>query len=299
MAAASGVGASTLAVPGEASWSRKASSADDPSKVLKMGERVAAAMRLRVAPGEARLSPSSVGISPWNGLFSVHQVHNTILKSFCVDGHDPNRPQVGICCEVRDPGARLSLENHNNNLSDSSPLMPRVETGAIRYEALACTHYNVALLLVAQGRPSPSGDLLSIKDSSPTLDQAAVEGHLWVVLPEHLSSALKSDICTWRNQDQNENQALTDGELIRMSKLSVERCMAKAGPGKVALPLQEIATAACMATPLKLNPVVMGSYCKFVCQMAAEQKMYLVEEFLLFWSATVDPAHRCIPQYII
>ena len=81
-----------------------------------------------------------------------------------------------------------------------------------------------------------------------------------------------------------------------MSKLSVDKYMAKAGPGKVALPLQEIATAACMATPLKLNPVVMGSYCKFVCQMAAEQKMYLVEEFLQFWSATVDPAHRCIPN---
>ena len=161
-----------------------------------MGERVAAAMRLRVAHGEARLSPSSVGISPWNRLFSVHQVHNTILKSFCVDGHDPNRPQVGICCEVREPGARLALEIHNKNLADSSPLMPRVETGAILYEALACTHYNVALLLVAQGRPSPSGDPLSIKDSSPTLEQAAVEGHLWVVLPEHLASALKNDICT-------------------------------------------------------------------------------------------------------
>ena len=278
--------------------SRKASSADDPSKVAKMGERVAAAMKLRIAPEATRLSPSNVGISPCNRLFSVHQVHNTILKSFGVDGHDPNRPQVGICCEVRDPVASLALEKHNQHLADNSPLMPKVEPGLIRYEALACTHYNVALLLVAQGRQSPSGDLASLKDSSPTLAQAAAEGHLWVVLPENLSSALKTDICTWRNQDQNENQTLTDGELIRMSKLSVEKYLAVAGPGpgKVVLPLQQIVTAACMATPLKMNPVVMGSYCKFVCQMAAEQKTHLVEEFLQFWSASVDPALRCIPN---
>ena len=145
-------------------------------------------------------------------------------------------------------------------------------------------------------RPSPAGDLLATRDTSPSLQQASCEGHWWVVLPESLASSLKSDICAWHNQDQNENQALTDGELIRMAKMSVEKYLAKAGPGKVQLPLQEIATAACMATPLKLKPVIMGSYCKFVCQMAVEQQMPLVDEFLKFWSASVDPAQISIPN---
>ena len=61
-------------------------------------------------------------------------------------------------------------------------------------------------------------------------------------------------MCTWRNQDQNENQALTDGELIRMAKLSVSQCLAKAGSGKVDVPLQHIATAARLATPPEAQP---------------------------------------------
>jgi len=281
-----------------AKWARKPSSLDDAGKEKKLADRVKEAMRSRVDPGELRLKPSSVGISPLNRLFSVHQVHNTILKSFWVDGHDPMRPQVGICCEVRDPAARLSLEAHNKAMSDNSPLMPRVEPGALRYEALACTHYNTALLLVAQGRASPSGCLSSLKAGSESLAQAALEGHLWVVLPETLSAGLKNDICTWRNQDQNENQALTDGELIRLAKLSVVNYLAKAGPGKVSMPLAQITAAACFSTPLRLNPAVMGSYCKSVCQMAAEGKLHLVDEFLQFWSATVDPSRVCIPKYL-
>ena len=67
---------------------------------------------------------------------------------------------------------------------------------------------------------------------------------MWIARPEPLASSLKSDICAWHNQDQHENQTLTDGELTRMAKMSVEKYLAKAGHGKVHLPLQEIATAA-------------------------------------------------------
>ena len=32
-----------------------------------------------------------------------------------------------------------------------------------------------------------------------------------------LNQSLKADICAWRNQDQNENQAITDGEILGSS----------------------------------------------------------------------------------
>ena len=277
-------------------WSRPVSVSEDPSKFGRLAERVRGAMALAVHPAPMRIPPSSVGISPKNRLFSAHQVHNTILVSFNKDGHDPDRPHVGVCCEVRDPGARKALEDYNKSLAQNSTLMPKVEDGVIQYEGLACSHYNTALRLVHEARLSPAGDLAALKHERPGLADAASLGHWWIVLPESLSESLKKDICTWRNQDQNENQALSDGELIRMAKLAVHQFMAKAGSGKVDLPLQHICTAACLATPLKLNPTVMGSFCKFVCQMASEGKMHLVEEFLQFWSASVDPRKIAIPH---
>ena len=278
-------------------WLRPKSSADDPSKLALLAERVKGAMGKAVYPDAKRIAPHEVGISPLNRLFSVHQVHNTILKSFVKEGHDPGRPQVGICCEVRDPAKRKSLEDYNVSLSQSSPLMPKTEPGVIQYEGLACTHYNVSLRLVANSAYSPVADLAKLKDERPSLAEAASLGHHWVVLPEDLSESLRKDVSVWRNQDQNENQALTDGELIRMAKVAVEKYLENASPGQaLVVPLAAITTAACLGTPLKMNQAVMGSFCKFVCQMATERQMPLVNEFLQFWTSCVDPKEIAIPH---
>ena len=58
-----------------------------------------------------------------------------------------------------------------------------------------------------------------------------------MVLPESLTDAQKKDVTVWRNQDQNENQALTDGELIRMCLVAVQSYLAKAkNLGMVGIP---------------------------------------------------------------
>ena len=278
-------------------WTRPKSSSDDPSKLALLAERVKGAMGKSVYPDAKRLSPQEVGISPLNRLFSVHQVHNTILKSFVKEGHDPSRPQVGICCEVRDPAKRKSLEEYNMSLSQSSPLMPKTEPGVIQYEGLACTHYNVALRLVSNSAYSPNADLAKLKDERPSLAEASSLGHHWVVLPEDLSDSLKKDVSVWRNKDQNENQALTDGELIRMAKEAVGKYLENASPGQaLQVPLASITTAACLGTPLKIQQAVMGSFCKFVCQMATERHLPLVNEFLQFWTSCVDPKEIAIPH---
>ena len=86
-----------------------------------------------------------------------------------------------------------------------------------------------------------------------------------------------------------DNQNLTDGELIRIAKVS-------AGHGKVEVPLHHIATAACLITPLKINPTDMGSFCKFLCPMAAGGRLFLVDKFLRFWSVYVDPQQVAMPH---
>ena len=92
-------------------WTRPKSSSRDPSKLALLAERVKAVMGKSVYPDAKRISPHEVGVSPLNRLFSVHQAHNTILKSFVKEGHDPGRPQVGICCEVRGPRSARPWRN--------------------------------------------------------------------------------------------------------------------------------------------------------------------------------------------
>ena len=65
------------------------STSEDPSKFGRLAERVRGAMSMAMHPAAMRIAPPSVGISPLNKLFPVHQVRNTILKSFAKDGHDP------------------------------------------------------------------------------------------------------------------------------------------------------------------------------------------------------------------
>ena len=104
----------------------------------------------------------------------------------------------------------------------------------------------------------------------------------------------------WRNQDQNENQTLTDGELIRMAKVAVDKYLENASPGQtLAVPLAAITTAACLATPLKINQAVMGSFCKFVCQMATERQLPLVSEPHAVLDSVCGPEGDCDPSHVL
>ena len=98
-------------------WERPQGTADDPSKYKLLSQKMAAVMKKAMYPTAMRISPHAIGISPLNRLFSVRQVHNTILRSFVQDGFSEDRPQVGICCEVRDSAKRRSLQHFNEELA--------------------------------------------------------------------------------------------------------------------------------------------------------------------------------------
>ena len=97
-----------------------------------------------------------------------------------------------------------------------------------------------------------------------TWAKACTEGHLWIVLPSSLDESLKADISMWRNQDQNENQPITDGELIRLCSLSVDDFLKGAPGGKaVQMPLHQLVASTCNRTPLRINPTLIGGALPF------------------------------------
>ena len=160
-----------------AAWKRPSSSADDPSKRTFLADRVQGAMGLALHPAAMQIAPPRLLISTVNRLFSVWQVHKTILHSFIKDGFDPERPALGICVEVRSSEKLKALITYNENLASSTPLLPKVDLDTVMYEGLANTHYNVALRLVGKSAASPAGDLAILKEERPSLAAAAKDGH--------------------------------------------------------------------------------------------------------------------------
>ena len=293
---------------------RPITAGDDPAAHMRLGKRMTAVLNMSHQKGQKlRVNPHQVLISTLNRQFSVQQVHRTILKSFLTDGHDPARPRFGVCCEVRDPQRLQELIAYNQRLAENSPLMPQVDPHLVAYEALSSNHYNVALRLVGAGHGSPVGDLAALRGEDATLAEAATNGHEWVILPEFLASdpadsdKLKRELSSWFNQDQNENQQLTDGELLRMALSASEQMMIaqqrSAAPGDksqqpakwVELNTHQTALAAMLQCPLKLNTVHMVGFCRWVLQFAAEEKLHLVHEFLTYWSVNVNPKALNLP----
>ena len=145
------------------------------------------------------------------------------------------------------------LLDYNEKLC-ATPLMPPLVRDLVKYESLGANHYNVALRMGRDCTQSPAGDLSKLKELDASWASACAEGHLWIVLPSTLDESLKADISAWRNQDQNENQPITDGELIRLCSLSVEDFLIGVPGGKaVQMPLNQLVSSTCNRTPLRIG----------------------------------------------
>ena len=270
-------------------WKRPARTCEDATKIDRLAKRYEQALALAINDEPLPIDPRQIGISKINRLFNINQVHNVILRSVITDGHDPTRPDIGICVEYTDPQKRKDLVDYNRELTLLSPLMPPLHEDLMRYEALACTHYNTSLRLGRECCHSPAGDLSALRKKDASWEESSDIGHLWIVLPENIEPSLKVDIATWRNQDQNENQSITDGEMLRLASITVKefRTLTRS-LCPVNMPLAEIVKNTCVKTPLRLNPTVVGGYARWVCQIISEKETGLLDQFLNFWTVEVD-----------
>ena len=178
--------------------------------------------------GPVQLDPDHILVSPLNRLGSapnVRYLHQGILRSIKTNSYDSSRPKKGVCVKIESQKGIQALLDHNQRFTQSNQLMPPILTGhkgpwyasknkkGPWYASLACSHLNIALRCIKNGTSSPLGELGSLMDQA-SLRDAATKGHWWWVLPEDLSKVDQTDVSLWRNQGQNENQAVHELEIL-------------------------------------------------------------------------------------
>ena len=188
---------------------------------------------------------------------------------------------------------------HNEKMSSMSPLMPRVYKELMRYECLSSSHYNTVLRLAKDGAASPGGDISKAARDDLTFKADVEMGHRWIILPASVSNALRSDVVQWKHVGQNQDQTLTDGDIIRMALVVVDKFVSAAkerGADVARIPLPGIVGGVVNGTPVSLNPNVAGGYSRFVTGMCEDRCRGLVQKFLDFWSVHVTPKLLMIPH---
>jgi hypothetical protein len=190
----------------------------DAGKSAKLAGRVLAILGTAVNKEPKQLDPRALLVSPHNrdgAPPNVQHIHHGILRSIRSNGFDPSRPAVGICVQMKRPEARLKLLEYNRRFSAGNNLLPPIHEDLAQYGTLAASHFNVALRAIRAGTPSPVGDLESLAPSGSTLADVVESGHRWWILPEDTPVEDQIAVSQWRNQDQNENQAIHEIEVLR------------------------------------------------------------------------------------
>ena len=129
-----------------------------------------------IDPAQLLVSPQNRDGAPPN----VPHIH-ALLKSFKSDGFSRNRPQVGICVELKDPKTKREVIEYNEKFTSGNPLMPPIYEDQVMYATLACSHLNLALRCLKAGTQSPAGDLKAIADNAD-LKEIVAKGHEWWIL---------------------------------------------------------------------------------------------------------------------
>ena len=210
----------------------------DTGKYEKLAVKVEKLLATKTlnSKGPLQIDPNHVLVSPLNRLGAapnVRHVHQGILKGFKSTGFDNTRPKKGVCIKVESPAGIKALLEHNQRFTQNNQSMPAILTDhkGPWYASLACSHLNIALRCIKGGTSSPLGELQSLMKQE-SLHDAATNGHWWWILPEDLSKTDQADISLWRNQDQNENQAVHELEILGTMH-HVAKALLAAGKSKV------------------------------------------------------------------
>ena len=264
----------------------------DPGKFLKLAQRVEETLTKEILHQEPKqLDPNVVLVSPLNRLGAspnVQHIHFGILKSFLKNSFDRTRPAIGICIEYRSEQGIKQLLEHNRRFSQGNKLLPPIlesaTTGPL-YGSLACTHLNLAFRCLKNATQSPLGDLWSLLDH-PTLKEVALNGHRWWVLPETLTKEKQMEVSLWRNQDQNENQAINEIEILQTITVVAKAFLSQ---GKDKVSVGDLVASAQKKNPAKVSPQTWMSLTKYYIGFLENGVAELIEDLAEFHSYCVDP----------
>jgi hypothetical protein len=264
----------------------------DTGKFLKLAQRVEQVLTTEcLYPEPKQIDPDKVLVSPLNRLGAspnTKHVHFGILRSFLKNSFDRTRPAIGICVEIKSEQGLKRLLEHNHKFSQGNRLLPPILQQGLSgpvYASLACTHLNLAFRCIKNGTSSPVCDVRDLMEHG-TLKEVAQNGHRWWVLPESLAQEKQTDISLWRNQDQNENQAVHELEILQTIKHAAEGFLAK-GTGHVSL--GDLVSASQKRNPAKISPVSWMTLAKLYTGFLENGVADLVDDLMEYHSEHVDP----------
>jgi hypothetical protein len=256
----------------------------DAGRAMKLAERVEMTLAKNTTLKEPKqLDPRSVLVSPMNrdgAPPNVQHVH-AIVKGVQVNGFDRSRPPVGICVEYRSSEGEKKLLDHNKRFSQGCVLFPPIDEEKALYGSLACSHLNIAIRCIASGTQSSVGNLSDMTAQDQALKEVVTHGHKWWILPETVDSADLVDISLWRNQDQNENQATHEIELLQCimaTAATMSETKAKVNMGDLVSKTQR-------RNPAKIPLALIQVLAKYFSQFLAVGKLFLVQEVVDFHTA--------------
>ena len=239
----------------------------------------------QIEPQKILVAPSNRDGTPPN----AQHVHSTILKSFATQGFSKGRPQPGICIKYTTEEGKAKLIEHNKQFSIGNSLLPPIEENQSEmYGSIASSHLNIALRLLRNNASSPACDLSKVMvgngESASSLRDTVQHGHKWLVLPEGLPFEDYTKVSQWRNQDQQENLAAHEIEILG-GIIAAATDLAK--NNKKVL-ITELVIKAQKRTPQRLSASALHTIAKFYC-LHLDGLTHLVSELIDFHSQKVNP----------
>ena len=261
----------------------------DAAKALKLAAKVEVTLKrcLNQTPGQ--LDPNLLLVAPENRNGTppnVRYIYEVLLKSLGGNGFDPTRPAVGICVQYQTPEGKARLLEWNRRFTLGNPQMPYIDEDRAMYGTLAGTHLNIALRILQAGL----ADATSVAPRGSALAEVVTHGHSWWILPEDTPRPSLIELSLWRNQDQNENQAMHEIEILR-NLMSV---CGELKQSRTQISLGDLCAFAEKRSPAKVAARALESLAKFYLGYLKEEAKHLADELVDFHAARVNPRELCV-----
>lgn len=261
----------------------------DAGRALKLAAKVELTLQRCLNKTARQIDPKLLLVAPENrngAPPNVRYIYETLLKSLGNNGFDPTRPAVGICVQFTSQEGKARLLEWNRRFSHGNPLLPHIDEERAMYGTLAGTHLNIALRILQSGL----ADAANVAPRGSPLADVVAHGHFWWILPEDVPKQSLVELSLWRNQDQNENQAIHEIEILR----NIISTCSDLRQSRSQVPLGDLCAFAEKRTPAKVGTRALEALAKFYLALLKEDARHLADELVDFHAARVNPRDLCV-----
>ena len=264
------------------------------AKTSKVVEQILAKRALNKGVPQ-RFKPHTCGVSQWNRKGqspNMMYIHGPLFDNMKKDGFDPKRAKPGLAIVYNDSGPKLDAAlAYNKRIAEFAPgLWPPVDAEHMRRFTLSFSHMTIKLRLhEAESVCEITGKSFKVnKDDDEDLHYVAKEGHEYIALSEDTTEEEALLLSDWYNSDQDQNTGTSEASILKTIQLVVQGMVRESKLLKVSSVVQRVAE----QSIVKINPLAIGHYAKFVIELGAED---LIDEWLIFFSTSVNPIDLACP----